>query len=179
MTRPVCTHCNGTTFCGGFKRKGPLVTQPACTTCLVKSGLPPKEVHHRVICAVCGGTGLMPPRKRATGPSLVIAAPLLIAAGAFLTLGIVGFYRYLTKSEEVKQGIENTVNTTALPVSTAELREKLTMGMSKDDLLKSLGNPNFAKSIDNGDSSLDLWYYQCADGRVLISMRDDKIISVH
>jgi hypothetical protein len=179
MTRPACPHCNGTTFCGGFRRKDTLVTQPACTTCLVKSGLPPKEVHHRVVCAVCGGTGLLTIRKRSSGAAVLIASPFLLAAGALFTLSVIGLHHYLTRDEEIKQGVERTLNTAPLRVSAQELREKVSIGMTPDELRSAIGNPNMVKQLDNGGSILEVWYYHCRDGRMQVSLQDDRVTSIH
>jgi hypothetical protein len=178
MAGQVCAHCNGTTFCGGFKRKGTLVTQAACPTCLVRSGLNPKEVHHRVVCAVCGGTGMVQPRKRPAGISLLLVSPLLLLAGAVLALSSVAFYRYLTRDDEIREGAARTIDTAPRRVSAEELKKKLSVGMDKDEVQEVVGKPNLRQQFDEGGSVMELWWYNCKDGQVRVSIRDDHIISV-
>jgi hypothetical protein len=78
--RPMpCRHCHGTTFCGGYERNGTLWTSPACSTCLVKSGLPTVRRLHKVVCCVCGGTGDTSDRSRAR-----LRSALLLFSGLLL-----------------------------------------------------------------------------------------------
>jgi hypothetical protein len=179
MTRPACPHCNGTTYCGGFKRKNTLFTEAACPTCLVRSGLNPKEVHHRVVCAVCAGSGLLTIKKHSSAPAVLIASPFLMAAGSILTLSLISLQHFLTKDEEVKHAVERTVNTAPLRESAQELRDKVTIGMTSDELVSAVGNPNRVKQLDHGGSILELWDYNGRDGRVQVSVQDDRVIAIH
>jgi hypothetical protein len=136
-------------------------------------------VHHRVVCAVCGGTGLLTIRKHSSAPAVLIASPFLIAAGAVFTLSIISLQHYLTKDEEVKQGVERTLNTAPLRESAQELRDKVTIGMTSDELRSAAGNPNRVKQIDNAGTILELWDYNGRDGRMQVSVQDDRVIAIH
>jgi hypothetical protein len=66
----------------------------------------------------------------------------------------------------------------AARVSTEIMRERVTVGMTKDYVQQVLGEPDSTREISNGDSRLELWYYQCDDGKVQISILDGKVQSV-
>ena len=178
-----CPHCNGTTYCGGFLRAGVLMTQPACTSCAVKSGLPERGTYHRVICSVCRGTGIRPRdlgRSSKYSPAFLflLVSPLLLAAGAVLCLSLLALVKYLHQDEEVRHGLQQAVERRRLEISGEEMKGLVPTGMTRDGVRKLVGEPETTREIDSGLDTLELWYYQCTDGRVQISFLDGKVQAV-
>jgi hypothetical protein len=178
-----CPHCNGTTFCGGFFRGGMLMTEPACPSCAVRSGLPDKGTYHRVICSVCGGTGIRPKgspgsSKYSQGFVLLLVSPFLLAAGALLCLSVLGLMKYLHQDEDVREGLRQAVQRRHLEISGEELKAFVPIGSTKDEARRMLGEPDTSREMESGPDTLELWFYQCNDGRVQITFLDGKVQGV-
>jgi hypothetical protein len=185
MAAPVpCVHCNGTTYCGAFKRKGVLMTQPACPTCLVKSGLHPKATYHKVICSVCEGTGVVQPgaknraRTRSPTQQLLFYSPFVLGT---IVLSIASIIAFFQKQEKEKTERDTYIKETFRVTTTMtwlEIKEQVQIGMSREVVLEVLGAPNFVKDLASGMGTLEVWQYNCKDGQVQISFQDGKVITV-
>ena len=185
MAAPVpCAHCNGTTYCSAFKRKGVLMTQPACPTCLVKSGLHPKATYHKVICSVCEGTGVVQPgaKDRAGKGSptrqLLLYSPFVLGSILLSIVSIVAFFQKQEKEKTERDTfIKETLRVTS-SMMVRELKEQVPVGMSRELVLEVFGTPTFTKDLASGLGTLEIWYYNCKDGQAQISFQDGKVISV-
>jgi len=186
MSKPLtCRHCNGTTFCGGSisSSSGKLRTRPACPTCLVKSRLDPGGIYDRVVCSVCQGTGLVQPasetpRTRKASPWSVVAVVAIVAAAAiFFSVSFYFYMRGLSTPDESRRAIQELSRKTARE-SRDTIKLRVSAGMTRDYVEYALGKPDTTQEMNNGDILLELWEYECADGRVQISILDGKVQSV-
>jgi hypothetical protein len=178
-----CPHCNGTTFCGGFFRGGMLMTEAACASCAVKSGLPDRGSYHKVVCSVCGGTGVRPKgssgsSKYSQGFVMLLVSPLLLAAGALLCLSVLGLVKWLNQDEEVRAGLRQAVQRRHLEISGEELKAFVPVGSTRDEARRMLGEPDTSREMESGQDAVELWYYQCNDGRVQITFFNGKVQGV-
>jgi hypothetical protein len=147
---------------------------------VVKSGLRPTGTYHRIICSVCGGTGVVHPDQFAArkGPSLLVLVALCIALGAsgtFFALSVLWYYRAGQQDAEIR---ENVARTTELPrrdVTCATLREKLSTDMTKFQVKATVGEPDMTHEIGSGLNTIELWYYGCNDGRVEVTIQGGRV----
>jgi hypothetical protein len=180
-----CPHCNGTTFCGGFLHRSTLLTQPACPTCLVKSGLPARGNFHRVICSVCGGTGAFNPggraARRSSGSRLLMLSPILLAALVASFLSVLGYYEKVKRDEEEQKEVERFKKEVKGPpgeTSVADLKERVAVGMTEEEVKEELGPPFRIKEVGLGVDAFQIWRYNGADGKLEVSIHDGKVIKV-
>jgi hypothetical protein len=182
MPTLVCPHCGGTSFCGGFRRKGVLITQPTCPTCVVRSGLSVEDPHHRVVCSVCNGTGVVQPPKAGPGQhSLlrwVVALSLLLIALSLTFLSVVYLVRDLRQPEEIREGVWKTVQLRPRTMSVSEIKASVPVGVSATAVRALLGDPDRRHQAESGVSTIEIWYYGAADGEVQITLQDDKVTGV-
>ncbi|HEV3084890.1 MAG TPA: hypothetical protein VGY66_34335 [Gemmataceae bacterium] len=179
----VCNHCHGTTYCGGCKdAAGNLKLRTACTTCVVKSALNPQVVYNKVVCSVCGGTGVVQPghgarlSSRSGGAVLLVASLLCGLSIVFFVISILLVLR--PQNESLKR---REVDNAAAAMTAPETRAKIALGMTTGEVIEKLGEPDpdmVKKDVGEGFDSLELWTYVCADGRVQISFRDGKVQAV-
>jgi hypothetical protein len=179
-----CPHCNGTTFCGGFRRKGMLMMQPACAACVARSGLSPERTHHRVPCSACGGKGVVPPstgsaRLLRTLVRWLVALSLLLISLALGIGSVVFLQRDLHRDEAVREGVHKMLESRRRKMSVVELKANLPAGSPTEDVMAFLGDPDRKHVVESGLVNLEVWYYTCADGQVLVTIRDDKVIAVN
>jgi len=186
MSTPhTCKHCNGTTYCGGSisTSSGKLRTRPACPTCLVKSRLDPGGIYDRVVCSVCQGTGLVlpasetPRTRQASRWGVAAIVAVVVAAVAFFSVSLYFYIRGLNTPEEMRQAIQEQSRRTARE-SRDSIKLRVLVGMTRDYVEYALGEPDSTREMNNGDAVLELWEYECADGRVQISILDGKVQSV-
>jgi hypothetical protein len=177
----VCPHCGGTSFCGGFRRKGVLMTQPACPSCVVRSGLSTDDPHHRVVCSVCGGTGVVQPKTGPGQQSLlrwVVALSLLLMALALTFSSVVYLVRDLRQPEEVREGVHKTVQLQPRNLSVSEIKANVPVGLSVAGVRALLGDPDRRHQAESGLLTVEIWYYGAADGEVQITLQDGKVTGV-
>jgi hypothetical protein len=179
----TCPHCSGTTFCGGYRHRGNLLTQPACTTCVVKSGLRPTGTYHRIICSVCGGTGVVQPKEVAArkGPSttllLALCVVLLVASG-FFALSVFWYYRSAEQPEEIRENVARTTDLPRRNISCTNFRDKLGIDMTKFQVQATVGEPDATHETGSGLSTVEFWYYGCNDGRVEVRLQGGRVIAI-
>jgi serine/threonine protein kinase len=104
----------------------------------------------------------------------VTLSPLLVVTGVLA--GILIFSRleadhYKQEAERLKQ--EQRGGST--DVSLAEITPQIIPGMTADDLQEKVGPPNSKKDLGGGLSDLVAWYYNCRDGRLLVTIRAGKV----
>jgi hypothetical protein len=110
---------------------------------------------------------------------VLIASPFLLAAGALFTLSVIGLHHYLTREEEVKHGVEQTLDTALHRESAESLRAKIRVDMTADELRTAIGKPNMKHQVESGGRSVELWYYNCVDGQMQVGLEDDRVMSIH
>jgi hypothetical protein len=150
----------------------------------MKSGLHPKATYHKVICSVCEGTGVVQPgakdraRTRSASQQLLLYSPFVLGS---IVLSIVSIFAFFQKQEKEKTErdtfIKETLRVTS-KMTGREIREQVQLDMSRELVLEVLGAPTFSKELTSGMGTLEVWYYNCADGQVQISFRDGKVITV-
>jgi hypothetical protein len=160
---------------------GKLKIRPGCPTCIAKSALNPKVFYDRVVCSVCGGTGIVQPKPQPSGVSkasiiwLGLASLVVIAALSFMTRNIMAYkreaYQYRDLVDELTQSEENSRST----LSQAELLEKVRVGMTKDQVKEELGDPDSIRSFGTEPATTELWRYNCTDGHVVITIYNEAV----
>jgi hypothetical protein len=108
----------------------------------------------------------------------VLVSPLILAAGAVLCLSLLALVKYLHQDEEVRQGLQHAVQQRRLELSGEEMKWLVPAGMTREGVRRLVGEPETTREIDSGLDTLELWYYQCTDGRVQISFLDGKVQAV-
>ena len=136
-----------------------------------------------MVCSVCQGTGLVQPaieapRTRKTSPWGVAAVvAIVVAAAAFFSVSLYFYLRGLNTPEESRQAIQELSRKTARE-SRDTIKLRVLVGMTRDYVEYALGKPDSTREMNNGDAVLELWEYECADGRVQISILDGKVQGV-
>jgi hypothetical protein len=177
-----CKHCGGTSFCGGFKNaEGQVKTRTACTTCVVKSALDPKVVYDKVVCSVCGGTGVVKPGQEGglarlfSRHLLVLAVVLILISGVSLVLSIVTFTRGQQNYQQLVEKLAQEAKQAGPGISREELRDRLQPGMTQEQVRTELGQPNGTKEVNRGFGDVELWSYECTDGHLELTFLDGKL----
>jgi hypothetical protein len=176
----ICKHCRGTTFCGGSYNAGQLKTQPACPSCLIKSKLNPNGIYDRVVCSVCGGSGVAVPEKKSRSRRGLTAEWLIAFVAVLLALvfsASTSIYYYL-ETERYRTIVENFLRDQGndpSKMSIAEVKSMLKGGMTRKEVREAIGDPNATKVIDSGLVVIELWTYRCQDGRLQLSLADGKL----
>jgi hypothetical protein len=178
----TCKHCGGTTFCGGFKNaEGQLKTRTACTTCVIKSALNPKVVYDKVVCSVCNGTGIVRPGEESgralarSRPLLLLVVALLGVSGVSLAFSIMAFTHEQRRLQQQTEKLAEEAIRSGPGIPLEELRARLAPGMSQDQVRTESGRPTGAKQIATGFTDVELWSYQCTDGRIELTFHDGKL----
>jgi hypothetical protein len=180
----TCRHCNGTTFCGGsLGAGGKLKKSPACISCVVKSGLDPATIHDRVVCSVCGGVGVVEPRKEPlrSAPTpvwMLLMVPLFVSTVIALVLTLISYNSELARNRELQEKLAETWTVRHGNLMVEEIRAKVAAGMSKEEARELLGNPDAKKELGSGVGMTELWYYNCVDGRLVITIQDGTVQGV-
>jgi hypothetical protein len=161
-----------------------LLTSPACPTCLVKSGLPPRGQFYKVVCSVCGGTGAVTERsysrsnKQSQLNQLLIASPLLLLAGFMTALGLES---WRSSEEEIEQHqamaremIESVNKNT--PIDEVKMQ---VVGRSLDQVRLRLGEPESTQHIPSPEGpTVEVWFYNRRDGRLKIRFENGTVKEV-
>jgi predicted Ser/Thr protein kinase len=103
--------------------------------------------------------------------AFVLASVCLIAPGILLYVLVPHVWE-----DEVRLGIE-TPSSAPFSMSVQEIKEKVQIGLSAQEVQEVVGPPKQIKELDSS-SGAQLWYYDAADGRVEVSMKDDKVIGL-
>jgi hypothetical protein len=182
----TCKHCNGTTFCGGsLGAGGKLKKSPACITCVVKSGLNPSTIHDRVVCSVCGGVGVVQPRKESirAAPTplwMFLVVPLFAATVVSLILTMISYNLELAKNKELQDKLgERWSIRRETPVK--EVLSRVVTGMKKADVKATVGDPDvtYVPNSAGPEGEREFWYYNCADGVVAVLFVSDTVQKVN
>jgi hypothetical protein len=108
----------------------------------------------------------------------LLVSPLLFVAGALLCLSLLGLTKYLHQDEEVREGLRQTVERRRREISGDEMKGLIPVGTTVEGVRRLVGEPDTTREINSGVDTLELWYYQCTDGRVQISFLDGKVQGV-
>jgi hypothetical protein len=169
-----CKHCNGTTFCSASRDgAGQLKTRPACVCCLVKAGLNPNAIYDKVICSVCGGTGLVEPARERPRPrpivdrALLVVLPALLAAVVVLAAGGWSYYRQRLEYEAVVDQLLEERGGAAVTLSLSEARALVQGGMTGEAVRAALGEPY---AVRQGEGEQEFWIYRCKDGKMIVTL---------
>jgi hypothetical protein len=159
------------------------MTQPACPTCVVRSGLLPAEPHYRVVCSVCAGTGIVNPKEKAgqASPSVLhwVLALAFLFIGLTLTVWSIAYVqRSQRELDDVRAGVERTVRLKPGSMSITEIKASVPVGLPADGVRALLGEPDRRHHTESGLASMDIWYYGATDGEVQISIQNDKVIGL-
>jgi hypothetical protein len=104
--------------------------------------------------------------------------PVLVVAGVLFSFSIYGLYRYLHQDEEIREQVERTVERRRRDTSVEDLKQLVPIGMSKESVRKLLGDPDSIKDVEAFLNPVELWHYQCSDGRVVVTFRDERVQSI-
>ena len=184
MTAPqTCKHCNGTTFCGATTTaNGVVKKRVACVSCVVRSGLQHNVVYDRVVCSVCGGTGIVQSeggkRKTQTPLWAVLGTPLMLGTIIALLVSLILSRYELARYKEMVEQLRLQALGPPGTTRSADFKARITPGMSSDTLREMVGAPDSMKQLGGGLAELELWYYNCIDGRVMVTIRDGKVEGV-
>jgi hypothetical protein len=118
------------------------------------------------------------PRTRKASRWGVAAVVAIVAAAAvFFSVSFYFYLRTLNTPEESRRAIQELSRKTARE-SRDTVKLRVSVGMTRDYVEYALGKPDTTQEMNNGDVALELWEYECADGRVQISILDGKVQSV-
>jgi hypothetical protein len=105
---------------------------------------------------------------------------LAVAVAFWLLVAIAGlapwFQAVRSRGLTVKTSESLGDRTGTMPA--AKVRGQIAPGMSEEEVRARLGRPHALNELEAGLSPLELWYYNCADGRVLITIRGGKVKGV-
>jgi hypothetical protein len=102
---------------------------------------------------------------------------IVVAAVAFFSISLFFYIRTQSAPEELRSKIRAQSHQTAHE-STDSIKSRVGTGMTKEFVEFALGVPDKIDEMTSGESQLELWEYECADGRITISMLNGKVQSV-
>jgi hypothetical protein len=158
------------------------MTSEACSTCLVKSGLPVKGKYYKVVCSVCGGRGVVSEKAvRPQGHSqlawLLLASPLLLMAGFLTAMSIEQWRERQDEYEHMGDIVEQRAREMTKETPLADVKEQL-LGMSKKMVSTRLGDPESTKRLDTPDGTTEIWEYTRWDGRLKLRIENGVVKEV-
>jgi serine/threonine protein kinase len=113
--------------------------------------------------------------RRLLGITVSVALSLLLlVTGVFAATLIYSWLQsahYKQEAERLRQ--QHWGGSTDLSV--AEITPKIIRGMTAADLREKVGPPNSTKVMGAGFTDVEAWYYNCRDGRLLVTIRDGKV----
>jgi hypothetical protein len=111
-------------------------------------------------------------KRRSLALTVRVAFWLLVAiAGLALWFQAVRSRDLAVKTSKLLSGRTETI-------PAAKVRGQIAPGMSEEEVRAMLGRPHALNELEAGLSTIELWYYNCADGRVLITIRGGKVRGV-
>jgi len=182
MSTPrICQHCNGTTYCGASRNSaGKLKLRPACPTCIVTSKLDPNGIYDRVVCSVCRGTGLVQPEtyKSRVAPFsnklLILTSAISVGAVLFSGFILIAYIRERQNFENLPEKIWERSHF-ASSLSESEFRQRVTAGMTVDELQEAVGLPDNDMTLVSDPEALQVWDYTCSDSRLQVLVQDGRV----
>jgi hypothetical protein len=143
---------------------------------------PPQGTYHRVVCSVCGGQGVVRLGQKA-GPSpawlrLLLAASLLLGTVGLATLSAAYLLRELHRDEDVRENVRKTIEGRRRSMSVSEVTSSIPVGLPEQGVEAFLGDPDRKHEMGSGMATLAVWDYECADGKVRVTIQDGKVIAV-
>ena len=108
---------------------------------------------------------------------------MAVVIACVISLGFSGItVYYFTHGKSTPEAIQKAVQEQgrqAARESVDALRDRVSVGVTRDYVEWMLGAPDNSHQIGNDDSVLELWEYDCRDGaRVRISILDGKVQSI-
>jgi hypothetical protein len=153
--------------------------RPACVSCVVRSALNPTVAYDQVLCSVCGGTGVVTaeigPQKPRTPLWVLLVLPLML--GTMLALLVTTVFYQLELNHWRHQADQLRVQFEGQPGTRpmAFFKQKLNLGMTREEVKEAVGLPNSTKDIGQGLSDMEVWYFNCTDGRFFITLQDGRV----
>jgi hypothetical protein len=180
----TCKHCNGTTFCGGTKAaNGTVKKRVACVSCVVRSALNPNVVYDRVLCSVCGGTGIVTAqaegKKTKTPLWVLLVMPLMSGTILALIITVLSFQFELRRYKDLAEQL-SAIWDKGRDTPAKEVLGKLGRGMKKADVKVRVGDPDtsYVPNAAGPEGQREYWYYNCPDGRVTVLFLEDTVEKV-
>jgi hypothetical protein len=171
-------------YCGASisASSGKLKTRPACLSCIVASSLDPAGMYERVVCSVCRGAGLVhvPASQQAhQAPGWLLISVWVLMSVSLTFFGVTAYFtwREQTKYQGVTEQTRERSHKASRESAEAML-QRIHINMPAESVQMIAGPPDKIEVMSNGDSTIELWDFQCGNDHIRMSIQDGKVQSI-
>jgi hypothetical protein len=112
-----------------------------------------------------------------SGWLLLSVCALLTVSVTFFGIAIYFTWREEAKSQDIVEQMRERSHK-ASRESAEAMRLRIQVNMLEESVRLIVGEPDKIEAISNGDSTFELWHYQCGSDHVKIAILDGKVQSI-